>query len=197
MHINSLKLELTMIPAQKHGLIKANKTCTIYPSTIVLIVSENNDVSWCWFIEIDKNVFNLSSNVVVDVLYRMPNTCMEIFNDRMFDIINIVHKEHEICHFLGDLNVDLLKDEGPQSTAAFLDPLYSYNLFPLITKTTRVTRESAPLIDHVLMNNFDINSKHVEGILCTNISDHYAIFHIAGNAGITSVDDIPVLKRNF
>ena len=42
------------------------------------------------FIEIDKNVFNLSSNVIVGVIYRMPNTCMEIFNDRMSDIINIV-----------------------------------------------------------------------------------------------------------
>ena len=33
------------------------------------------------FIEIDKNVFNLPSNVVVGVIYRMPDTCMEIFND--------------------------------------------------------------------------------------------------------------------
>ena len=70
-------------------------------------------------------------------------------------------------------------------------------LTPLITKPTRVTRESATLIDHVLTNNFDINSKHVQGILCTSISDHYAIFHVAGNAGITSANDIPVLKRNF
>ena len=127
----------------------------------------------------------------------MPNTCMEIFNDRMSDIMNIVQRERKICYFLGDLNVDLLKHESHQSTAAFLDSLYSYNVFPLITKPTRVTRESATLIDHVLTNNFDINSKHVQGILCTSISDHYAIFHIAGNAGITSADDIPVLKRNF
>ena len=149
------------------------------------------------FIEIDKNVFNLSSNVVVCVIYRIPNTCMEIFNDRMSDIMNIVQREWEICYFLGDLNVDLLIHESHQSTAVFLDFLYSYNVFPLITKPTRVTKESATLIDHVLTNNFDINSKHVQGILCTSISDHYAIFHIASNAGITSADDIPVLKRNF
>ena len=129
------------------------------------------------FIQIDKNVFNLSSNVVVGVIYRMPNTCMEIFNDRMSDIMNIVQRERKICYFL--------------------DSLYSFNVFPLITKPTRVTIESATLIDHVLTNNFDINSKHIQGILCTSISDHYAIFHIAGNAGITSADDIPVLKRNF
>ena len=115
----------------------------------------------------------------------------------MSDIMNIVQREQKIYYFLGNLNVDLLKHESHQSTAAFLDSLYLYNVFPLITKPTRVTRESATLIDHVLTNNFDINSKHVQGILCTSISDHYAIFHIAGNAGITSVDDIPVVKRNF
>ena len=149
------------------------------------------------FIEIDKDVFNLASNVVVGVIYWMPNTCMEIFNDRMSDIMNIVQRERKIFYFLGDSNVDMLKYESHQSTASFLDALYSYNAFPLITKPTRVTRESATLIDHVFTNNFDINSKHVQGILCTSISDHYAVFHIAGNAGITSSDDTPVLKRNF
>ena len=149
------------------------------------------------YIEIDKNVFNLSSNVVVGVIYRMPKTCMEIFNDRMSDIMNIFQRERKICYFLGDLNVDLLKHESHQSTAAFLDTLYSYNVFPLITKPTRITRESATLIDHVLTNNFDINSKYAQGILCTSISDLYVIFHIAGNARISSADDIPVFKRNF
>ena len=86
---------------------------------------------------------------------------MEIFNDRMSDIMNIVQRERKICYFVGDLNVDLLKHESHQSTVAFLDSFYSYNVSPLITKPTRVTRESASLIDHVLTNNFDINSKHV------------------------------------
>ena len=127
----------------------------------------------------------------------MPNTCMQIFNDRMYDIMNIVQREWKTCYFLGGLNVDLLKYESHQSTAAFLDTLYSYNVFPLITKPTRVTRESATLIDHVLTNNFDINSKHVQGISYTSISGHYAVFHIAVNAGITSADGTPVLKRTF
>ena len=76
-------------------------------------------------IEIDKNVFNLSSNAVVGVTYRMLNTCMEIFNDRISDIMNIVQRERKICYFLGDLNVDLLIHESHQSTAACLYSLYS------------------------------------------------------------------------
>ena len=91
----------------------------------------------------------------------MPDTCMKIFNDRMFDIMNIVHRERQICYFLGDLNVDLLKHESHQSTAAFLDSFYPYNVFLLITKPRGVTRESATLIDHVLINNFDNNIQNM------------------------------------
>ena len=223
MYINSLKLEFTMIALTETWLDQSKQDLYNMPKYNCInrfrkqrrgggvSIYIKNDIKFInrpdleyfdaemesLFIEIDKNVFNLSSNVVVGVIYRMPNTCMEIFNDRMSDIMNIVQRERKICYFLGDLNVDLLKYESHQSTAAFLDSLYSYNVFPLTTKPTGVTRESATLIDHVLTNNFDINSKHVQGILCTSISDHYAIFHIAGNAGITSTDDISVLKRNF
>ena len=62
-----------------------------------------------------------------------------------------------------------------------LDPIYACNVFPLITKPTRVTETTATLIDHILTNNIDIASNHLQGILCTGISDHYAIFYIAGN----------------
>ena len=200
MYINSLKLEFTMIALTETWLDKSKQDLYNMPKYncinrfrkqrrgggVNLYI--RNDIKYMsrpnleyfdgemesLIIEIDKNVFNLASNVVVGVIYRMPNTCMEIFNDRMSDIMNIVQRERKICYFLGDFNV-----------------------FPLITKPARVTRESATLIDHVLTNNFDINSKHVQGILCTSISDHYAVFYIAGNAGITSADDTPVLKRNF
>ena len=49
----------------------------------------------------------------------------------------------------------------------------------------------------MLTNNFDINPKNVQGILCTNIFDYHAIFHVARNVGITSTDEKPVFKRCF
>ena len=166
MYINSLKLEFTMIALTETWLDKSKQDLYNMPKYncinryrkqrrgggVSLYI--RNDIKYMsrpdleyfdgemesLFIEIDKDVFNLASNVVVGVIYRMPNTCMEIFNDRMSDIMNIVQRERKICCFLGDLNVDLLKYESHQSTAAFLDTLYSYNVFPLITKPTRVTR---------------------------------------------------------
>ena len=166
MYINSLKLEFTIIALTETWLDESKQDLYNIPKYncinrfrkqrrgggVSLYI--RNDIKYMsrpdleyfdgemesLFIEIDKNVFNLASNVVVGVIYRMPNTCMEIFNDRMSDIMNIVQRERKLCYFLGDLNVDLLKYESHQSTAAFLDTLYSYNVFPLITKPTRVTR---------------------------------------------------------
>ena len=59
---------------------------------------------------------------------------------------------------------------------------YANNMFPLIVKPTRVTDKSATLIDHIMTNNLDVYSRHRQGILMSSISDHYAVFHMAGNA---------------
>ena len=39
---------------------------------------------------------------------------------------------------------------------------------------------------------------HIQGILCTSISDHYAIFHVANNAKTDHAQTaMPLLKRNM
>ena len=153
-------------------------------------------------VEIDKEVFKTNSNVIIVLIYRIPNTSVEIFNDRIADILNTAEKEQKICYFMGDLNIDLFKTEEHRQTSNFLDIMYSHSLFPLITKPTRVTGNSATLIDHIFTNNFETNVTHTQGILCTSISDHYAVFHIAGNmyVGQSSCEgenDTPVMKRNM
>ena len=39
---------------------------------------------------------------------------------------------------------------------------------------------------------------HIQGKLCTSISDHYAVFHVASNAKNNHTKtDTPILKRNI
>ena len=150
------------------------------------------------FIELDNNVFKTSSNIIIGIVYRMPDSAIDIFNDRMTDILYTVNKENKLFYMLGDLNIDLLIYEEHRLTSSFLDMLYSNNVFPLITKPTRVTQTTATLIDHVLTNNFDVWGKHRQGILCTDISDHYAVFHINGNTMCKSKDCLsPTVKRDL
>ena len=149
------------------------------------------------FIEVEKSIFGTSSNLVIGVIYRMPDSSVEIFNDRMNDWLNIIQREKKICYFLGDLNLDLLRNEEHRPTSTFLDILYSYNVYPLISKPTRVTANSATLIDHILTNNFDVQCKHKQGIWCNSITDHYAVFHITNGSGTVAEQSEFILKRDY
>ena len=149
------------------------------------------------FIEIDKEVFGTPSNVVIGVIYRMPHFSVDVFSDRINDILNILQHERKLCYFLADLNIDFLKYDEHRPTSTFLDVLYSYNVFPVITKPTRVTENTATLIDHILTNNFDISTNHKQGILCCDISDHYAIFHIAEYSKTVDNDHSSIVKRDM
>ena len=138
------------------------------------------------------------SNVIIAVTYRMPDSSVEIFNERISDILNTIQKEKKIFYLTGDLNIDFLKSDIHTSTSSLIDAFYSNNVFPLITKPTRVTDKTATLIDHILTNNFDVNASHIQGILCNSISDHYAVFHIACNTMMNdSLNDNEVIKRNM
>ena len=107
-------------------------------------------------------------------------------------------EKNKLIYLLGDINIDFLKTDEHSPTSSFVDTLYSYNVFPLITKPTRVTKTSATLIDHILTNNLDSESRHKQGILCTDISDHYAVFHISkNNKNLNDNTVVPKLSRDM
>ena len=139
------------------------------------------------FIEIDKYIFRTNSNIVIGLIYGMPDSSVGVFNERISDILNTVCKEHKICYCICGLNIDFFKYDVHKPTSAILGTIYAYNVFHLMTKPTRVTETTAILIDHILTNDIDITPDHLQDILCTDISDHYAIFDVAGN---TKYDEI-------
>ena len=85
---------------------------------------------------------------------------------------------HLPCYLLGDYNIDLFKHYSHIQTERFLDIMYSNSLVPLICKPTRETEITATVIDNVFTNNYNVNDQFLQGILTTDISDHYIIFHV-------------------
>ena len=78
---------------------------------------------------------------------------------------------------MGDYNINLLNVESHNLTAGFNNLMYSHGLIPLITRPTRVTENSATLIDNIFTNKIlNTQEESVHGILVTDISDHYPIF---------------------
>ena len=81
------------------------------------------------FIEIDQNVFQTYSNIVIGLIYRMPDTSVDIFNEGITDISNVIDREKKIIYLIGDPNIDLFKCESHQPTSIALYILYSNNVF--------------------------------------------------------------------
>ena len=82
-------------------------------------------------------------------------------------------------------------------SSEFLGILYSFNLFPLITKPTRVTKDSATLIDNIFTNDFKETINHHQGILFNDISDHFPIYHIGKSSKSNTTPDKFVRSRTM
>ena len=77
---------------------------------------------------------------------------------------------------MADWNIDLMKHQSHDKTGEFLDIMFSRSFFPLISRPTRITSNSATLIDNICTN--DPNNCSASGLLFTDISDHLPIFTI-------------------
>ena len=78
-------------------------------------------------------------------------------------------------YICGDYNLDLLKHHTHQATDDFISSIYDNTLLPLITKPTRITHNTATLIDNILTDNLEVT---LAGILSLDLSDHEAVFAI-------------------
>ena len=73
------------------------------------------------------------------------------------------------------LMINLINVSNHIPTAEFLELMYSHAFTPLITKLTRVTSNTATLIDNIFTNS---SRNSFNGILLSDISDHFPIFCI-------------------
>ena len=102
---------------------------------------------------------NSDVNVIIGVIYRPPDNDINVFTQKIINVLNSIHKEKKTCYLMGDFNINLLYSNIHNPTSEFVDTLYKYNFFPLINKPTRVTKVSATLIDNFFTNNIN-NIKH-------------------------------------
>lgn len=72
----------------------------------------------------------------------------------------------------GDFNADLFKEH--EMTTDLIDVTYSIYLFPIIVKPTRITSNSATIIDNILTN--EIGNKIVSGLLINDISEYLPVY---------------------
>ena len=152
-------------------------------------LSTFNDIYESIFIEITNNQSLTGKNTIIGVIYRPPGTDVSAFTLSLDDIISKVASENKELFLMGDFNINLLNHDRHTQTSEFLDSMYSQSLFPLITKPTRVYRETATLIDNIYTKNILDNRYHC-GIFVTDITDHYPVFCICSNVSTDKNTDL-------
>ena len=79
-----------------------------------------------------------------------------------------------MCALLGDFNVDISKYGTHSDTELFYDLISANSFRPLILQPTRVTSNSATLIDNIFINNLECVSNG--GNITCSISDNFIQF---------------------
>ena len=126
--------------------------------------------------------------ILVNILYRPPDKNDFAINfEKTFTGCDTL--ENQECYLLGDFNINLLHNGKnlfgkkeytskmkslPFLIKEYLDFGYSYSLEQLISVPTRITENTATLIDHVLTNS---PHKIIQsGVIEMSLSDHELIY---------------------
>ena len=111
-------------------------------------------------------------NIIVGSLYRPPNTDIDKFLSEYNDTLEKVSQEKNKELVLGmDHNLDLLKQTSHRKTQSFVENTLDHSLLPVIMKPTRISKNSATLIDNVVISE-KLQSNYTGNILLSNLSDH-------------------------
>ena len=116
---------------KKLDFIKANKYSIVQDDTFESVTVELN-------LENQKNI-------VISCIYRTPGSEMDKFVDYMEQFVKST-KNNKSLYVCGDFNVDLLKQNTHLNTKFFLEMMYSYGVFPLITRPTRIYLQTQLLL---------------------------------------------------
>ena len=75
-----------------------------------------------------------------------------------------------------DFDIDLIKSENNSDTNRFLDLVFSYGQYPLITKPTRIANKNSTSIDNIFINF--MTDDIISNILIDDIKDHLPVLCI-------------------
>ena len=141
------------------------------------------------FIEIKGN----KKGIILGVLYRPPNKNEKDFLKYYSKLIPRINRDKSLIIGL-DYNLDLLKHHLHKGTQNFLELQMELKTFPCIMRPTRLTANSATLIDNILMS-LDLYNKQKSCIVINDISDHLPCMSIVSDC-ISAADETPkILKR--
>ena len=110
------------------------------------------------------------------------------------NVLEQIRQESKIVYLMGDYNINLLNSDTHIPSGEFMDILYSNEFLPLISRPTRISTNSATLIDNIFTNNHDGLNCSINGILVSDISDHFPIFHVNQTFSVDEIESCFVTR---
>ena len=124
-----------------------------------------------------ETVSSTNKNIIIGVVYRKPSSNAADFVNEFENIMHTISRNHKTCYIMGDFNLNLLDFAKVSNVSNFLDMFFSFGFYPLFNKPTRISKDSATLLDNIFTNSTHENN--LSGICISDISDHFPIFHIS------------------
>ena len=93
-----------------------------------------------------------------------------LFIEIELKILETLKPQNQSCYLMGDYNIDLLKHSTHNPTSEFLDLIFSNSFIPLINKPTRITHQTAIIMDNIFIIRtlHDCPSQMNENLLISN-----------------------------
>jgi len=133
--------------------------------------SANNPCEICAIEIVNDN----SQNIIIVNIYKPPDSDIPTFIDFISDFIDCLNIRKKHLFITGDFNIDLLSYHSRATTSKFMDQMFTHGLFPSITYPTRITSNSASIIDNIFTNV--LSTDHYSKIIFHDISDHLPIYY--------------------
>ena len=137
-----------------------------------------------------------NQKVMVSSIYRPPNTPEAEFIDEYSQFVCILKKMDNKGIIIGlDHNLDLLKTFKHGPTERFLNTNLALNLIPTITRPTRITKNTATLIDNIFISQHWL-SNYDSGVLIDDISDHLPSITMVKSLKVSKKEPITITSRD-
>ena len=121
-----------------------------------------------------QNSKGFSGTKIIVNTYRSPSSNKDSFNKYFSSTVLPSLRKHSKKHTIicGDFNCDLIKFENDNFAQQVIESTSQHGFLQVVSRPTRITQDTATLIDHVYTNN--LQNTISCNILTLDISDHLA-----------------------
>ena len=134
--------------------------------------------------------------IVVGSLYKPPDKHPNIFTNSLNETIAKIKTEGKELILGMDHNMDLIKSSEHKPTQQFLDDLLNKDIFPTITRPTRVTHATVTLIDNIFVSKM-LHQDFESAVLLNDMSDHMPLFMLLKQTKVTDKTNLEFKSRNL